>query len=164
MARRRGKRRQGSMVRIADLLDRTYPGRAEDKPLLRTFSWWDRTVSPRIAQAARPIKLSYGTLIVHTKSAAWAQELTFHEQDLLASVQKAVPKVKRLRIRVGPFADPPAPPEKPPPAVVPLNAAELPPRVARELARIGDDALRDAVTKAACMSLGSPAKRPPRRD
>ena len=65
---------------------------------------------------------------------------------------------------MGPFADPPAPPEKPPPAVVPLNAAELPPRVARELARIGDDALRDAVTKAACMSLGSPAKRPPRRD
>lgn len=157
--RGKGKRRGGSLVSIAQLLDRTYPETPNDRPLLRTFSWWDRTVPERIAQRARPVRLAGGTLIIHTRSSGWAQELSFHERDLLASVRAQVPNVKRLRIRVGRMPPPPPPPEKMPPKTVPLSVAELPGNVARALASVGDDRLREALTRAACTSL---APRPSR--
>ena len=53
------------------------------------------------------MSLKRGMLVVHTRTAAWAQELSFHEADLLASIQKRIPLVKRLRIRVGPMPPPP---------------------------------------------------------
>ena len=106
MARRRGKARNGSLRSLADILDGAYPGRVQDRPLIRTFSWWERAVTRRIAEVARPVKLSHGTLIVHTKSSSWAQELSFHEEDLLASIRKVVPMVRRLRIKTGPMPPP----------------------------------------------------------
>jgi hypothetical protein len=163
MARRtrRGKskhQRNGELLSLAQLLDRTYPGQPRDRPLVRTFSWWDRTVPERVAANARPVRLAGGTLIVHTRSSAWAQELSFHERDLLESVRAAVPSVRRLRIRVGRMPPPPPPPEKPPPKTVPLSIGELPGEVARALAGVGDDRLRDTLTKAACTSLAPPPR------
>lgn len=122
---------------------------------MRTFSWWDATVSDRIARHARPVKLYRGTLIVHTSSAAWAQELSFHEEDLLRSVQARVPKVERIRIRTGPFPRPPDRPEPPKPGYVAMPVHALPGEVARALASVRDDGLRDAITKAACTSLST---------
>lgn len=143
------------MRSISDILDGAYPGRAADRQLIRTFSWWDKAVSERIADAARPVKLSHGTLIVHTRSSAWAQELSFHEADLLRSVQEQVPKVQRIRIRVGRM--PPAPPKKdpPPPKVIPLPVGSLRGDIARALAHLGDDELRDVLSRAARTSLGT---------
>lgn len=156
---RHRRRRRGKVepLSIAQLLDGRYVGRAADRPLVRTFSWWDRTVPRRIAERARPVRLHEGTLVVHTASSAWAQELSFHERDLLASVQKEVPSVRRLRISVGPMPPPPPPPLPIPPKTIPLRVTQLPSDVARELARIGDDELRDALTRAACTSLAPPA-------
>ncbi len=140
---------------MSSILDGLYPGADDKRPLLRTFSWWDRAVSDRIAAKARPVKLYRGTLIVHTCSAAWAQELSFHERDLLASVRAHVPQVQRVRIRVGPFPAPLPRLEKPKPAYLPLPVASLPADVARALAHVADDSLRDALTRAACTSLSN---------
>lgn len=162
MARRgknRKRRQAGPPISLAQLLDRTYPGRSDDRPLVRTFSWWDRTVPPRIAKRARPVRLAGGTLVIGTRSASWAQELSFHEAELLASVQAAVPEVRRIRIRVGRMPPPPPPPPAPPPKTEPLEVTQLPGDVARALARVGDDGLRDALTRAACTSLAPKARR-----
>lgn len=126
--------------------------------LIRTFAWWDRIVSDRIAKNARPVHLSHGTLVVHTSSAVWAQELSYHEPELLSSIQREVPtaKVARLRIRVGPLPPvrraSPAPSQEPSDA---LRVSQLPENLARALASVGDDQLRSAITQAACQSLGS---------
>jgi hypothetical protein len=153
MARRRAKRRNGGLFALGDILEGAYPGRAEDRPLLVTFAWWDRVVPPRIARNARPVDLRSGTLIVHTRSSTWAQELSFHEADLLKSIRARIKTVHRLRIRVGPMPPPPPEPKPPAPKIPPLPVTELPGDVARSLARVGDDRLRDALTKAACAVL-----------
>ncbi len=155
MARPKRKRkwRNGSLRSLAVILDGDYPGRKEDRTLIRTFSWWERAVSRRIAEVAQPVKLLHGTLLIHTRSSAWAQELSFHEEDLLASVREVTPKVKRIRIRVGPMPPRRRAPDPRPPKIEPLPARELPGDVARALAHLGDDGLRDAVRLAACTSL-----------
>ncbi len=117
---------------------------------------------PRIAKHARPVDLRRGTLIIHTRTTAWAQELSFHEADLLTAIRKRVRAVQRLRIRVGPMPPPPKPPKPPSPKVQPLPLGKLPGDVARALAHVSDDALRDAMTKAACTSL-APVPRPVRK-
>lgn len=147
-------RRSGSLRSIADILVGAYPGRTDDLTLIRTFSWWERAVSRRIAEVARPVRLSHGTLYVHVRSSVWAQELTFHEEELLASVRRVVPSVRRMRIKVGPMPPPGQAPDPPPPETEPLSVGELPGDVARALARVSDDRVREAVTKAACMQLG----------
>lgn len=161
MARRKRKRkwRTGSLRTIADILDGAYPGRKEDRTLIRTFSWWEAAVSRRIAEVARPVKLLHGTLLIHTRSSSWAQELSYHEEDMLASVRKVAPKVKRIRIRVGPMPPPGQAPDPPPPKTKPLAMHELPGNVARALAHVADDEVREAVSRAARMSLGSPEKK-----
>jgi len=156
VARRFRRHRKGSLRSIADILDAAYPGRRTDRPLIRTFSWWERAVSRRIAEVARPVRLKHGTLIVHCKSSAWAQELSFQQEDLLASIRELVPQVKRVRVKVGPMPKPGQAPDPEPPRTRPLSTLELPGDVARELARIGDDDVRDALSRAACMSLGDP--------
>jgi hypothetical protein len=163
MARRSGRRRKGELRSLAELLEGAYPGRPEDRPLVQTFGWWDRTVPQRIAQHARPVDLRRGTLIVHTRTTSWAQELSFHEADLLASIRARVPAVRRLRIRVGEMPPPPKPPAPPPPKVKPLRVGELPADVARALARVPDDRLRDAITRAACTSLAPPPEAEPKK-
>jgi hypothetical protein len=157
-------RRQRSVPpTIGDILDGAYPGRVEDRPLLQTFGWWDRTVPQRIAKNARPVALRRGVLVVHTRTTAWAQELSFHEVDLLASVSARVPSIKRLRIQVGPMPPPPKPPAPPPPKVTPIEIGRIPGEIARELARVGDDALRETLTRAVCTSLAPRVKRASRK-
>jgi hypothetical protein len=138
---------------LGDILDGAYPGRAEDRPLLQTFGWWDRTVPTRVAKHARPVKLQKGLLVIHTRTAAWAQELSFSEADLLASIRARIPSVKRLRIGVGQMPRPPKPPKPPPPKIAPVPVSQLPGDVARALARVSDDRLREVMTRAVCTSM-----------
>ena len=160
----RRKHRNGSLVSISSLLDGLTSEGEKRRPLVRTFSWWDATVSDRIARHARPVKLHRGTLIVHTSSAAWAQELSFHEEDLLRSVRARVPAVQRIRIRTGPYPRPPERPKPPKPEFLPMPVHALPGQVARALAGVRDDGLRDAITKAACTSLSKKRRGDPEGD
>ncbi|MGF1464991.1 MAG: DUF721 domain-containing protein [Sandaracinaceae bacterium] len=153
MAKRR--RRGGEPQLLGDVIDR-----GASRALIDTFSWWDRAVPQRIAQAARPVHLRRGTLVVHTKTAAWAQELSYVAAELLRSVKARVPRarIERLRIRVGPMPRPPAPKAERPPPVRPMRAVDLPPDLARALAHVGDGQLRDVLSRAACTSLAAAAQ------
>ena len=109
----------------------------------------------RVCRNARPVRIERGVLIVHAATSVWAQELDLLKEDLLARLRRVAPKcgVRSLRIRVGrlPPSPPPVRVTRPRPPVIP--ATELPEALARELAGVGDDDVRDAVSAAAAVAL-----------
>ena len=154
--------RGGSPRALAELIKAHYPGREpEDIAIIRILSWWRRAVPARVFARARPVRLSHGTLYVNTASPAWALELDHLKVQLLASVQKHAPdaRVRELRFRNGPLPDVPQSTrperERPEPVIV----ATLPESLARALASIDDDALREAISGAAAVSLGRANRR-----
>ena len=61
---------------------------------------WPQVVGPAVAAAARPLSVTAdGTLIVAVKSAAWMNELSFMERDLLEALNRANPTAPLSRIR-----------------------------------------------------------------
>jgi hypothetical protein len=152
---RRGK--PGDPKSLSELVTTIYPSKEPDEvKAIRAFGFWDRAVPERVAANARPVALIRGTLIVHAATTVWAQELDLLAPELLASLRKLAPKsgVRHLKVKVGRLP-PPSPrprPEPPPVRAVPVTA--LPEELARELGRVGDDDVRDAIGKAASMSLG----------
>lgn len=141
---------------LGELMPDVYPSKEpDDIRAMRAFAWWDDAVPRRVAERARPVRLVRGVLTVHVATSAWAHELEFLRESLLASVQRRVPRaaVKDIRFRVGEL---PAtlPRAEPPPPVEVIPARHLPEEVAKALAGVKDDALRDAVQKAARTSLG----------
>jgi len=157
MSRIRKERRGGGLQTLSDLVRQVYPGREPaDAAAIRVFSWWRRAVPERVFMRARPIRLNAGVLWVHTATSAWAAELEHLKEQLLASVQKHAPEahVRGIRFRVGPLPDLPTStrPDRPRPA--PIALAVLPDSLARALAAIDDDALREAIGHAASIALG----------
>lgn len=152
----RAMRRRGSMEGLANLVTRVFPGRApHERELLLAHSFWCRCVPERVVENARPAHLQRGVLTVHTKSAAWANTLQLESETLLRALRSRYPScgVHRLVFRAGPMPALPLPPSPPPPKapVVPLH--DLPESVARELAHIRSDRVRDAVRRAASVGL-----------
>jgi hypothetical protein len=159
------KRRRGKVQHVSKVLDAAYPGREPaDLAAVRAFAWWDKVVPARVARNARPVRLVRGTLIVHARTAAWSQELSFLQADLLNAIQERAPTagVQRLRMQVGPLPPPPTRMVKPKPKVQPIEVGELPGELARAIAHVKDDALRDVVSLAARTSLADGKKRKPR--
>jgi hypothetical protein len=143
-------------------MGRVYPGREpEDAAVIRVYGWWRRAVPARVFARARPVRLSHGILYVNTASPAWALELDYLKVQLLASVQKHAPeaRVRELRFKTGPLPDVPksSRPERQRPE--PVAVATLPENLARALAAIDDDALREAISGAAAVALGRASKR-----
>lgn len=65
------------------------------------FSRWSDLVGDGVASHVRPLKLDRGTLIVEVDDAAWATQMKFLEQDLLARLRETGDmSVQRLEIRV----------------------------------------------------------------
>jgi hypothetical protein len=157
--RRAGKRSKGprrGAAALGDLLARVYPSsEPEELRLVRAIAWWDKHVPPRIARNARPARMRRGALVIHAVTGAWAQELTMLLPTFLPPLERAVRGIdgRRTRVQVGPLPPRPAPPK---PAAAPLPAmavGDLPENVARGLAAIPDDRVRDAVARAAAQSL-----------
>lgn len=127
---------------------------------IRVFHWWRRGVPERIYLRARPVRIHAGTLHVHTATSAWASELELMKESLLQSLQEHAPeaRIRAIRFRVGPLPDLPMavrPQRKAPsPVVIP----PLPESLARALASIDDDDLREAIGTAASVSLGRDAQ------
>ncbi|MGD8318788.1 MAG: DUF721 domain-containing protein [Myxococcales bacterium] len=148
------KRRKGKLESLSKLLKGVYPA-PDQLEAAKVFSWWSRSVPPRIVKHARPVRLSRGVLIVHVSSSVWANELHYLSEDLLARIQKAAPTsgIRRIRFQVGPLPDIPARarPDAPPPE--PVRLASLPEELGRALSRVHDDDLRKAITEAATTSL-----------
>jgi hypothetical protein len=152
------------MERVAALVARAYPAREPAEiAAMRAFAWWNRAVPAKIVENARPVQIRRGVLTVHTSTSAWANTLQYESEQLLAAIEKHAPeaRIKKLIFRVGHLPDLPVieRPERPRPRTVPL--VELPEGIARELARIGDDEIRDAVGRAVAtgLSVRDPARR-----
>jgi len=157
--KKRKKKRKGpprGPATIRELVPRVYPSHEpEDLRLVRALAWWDRHVPPRIVKNVRPAKLTRGLLVFHAVTSAWAQELTMLLPRFTPGLIAAVPGLdaKMMRVKVGPLPPrPPSPYAKAPP-IPPLDIQQLPDAVARALAAIGDDDVRDAVARAAAQSL-----------
>lgn len=159
---KKGDRRGGTPRPLSELLRAVYPGREpEDAAVIRVFSWWRKAVPARVFARARPVRLSHGILYVHTASPAWALELDYLKPQLLASVQKQAPeaRVRELRFRTGPLPEVPTLSRPEPKRPEPVAVAVLPESLARALASIDDDALREAISGAAAVGLGRDEKR-----
>ena len=147
-------RRRGKPTALAELVRKAHPV-PEQVDMARVVAWWCTSLPPRIAARARPVRFRHGIVYVNTVSSAWAQELSFMADDILARLNDASLglRVLGLRFKSGPLPPPferrrvqrPAPPERPP--------APLPATIGRALAHIADDDVRDAVERAASTSL-----------
>ncbi|MET0388988.1 MAG: DciA family protein [Polyangiales bacterium] len=153
------RRRSGEPENVRVLVARIYPSQSrEELEAIQAFGAFARALSQRVLRNARPVKLMRGTLFVNTSNSAWANTLQLESTALLAKLKRVAPeaRVRRLVFRAGPLPDAALPPPHTPLVAakqVPLR--ELPEDLARELARIHDDTLRDAVSKAARVGLAS---------
>lgn len=159
---RNKEHRRSRPTKLAELLRSAYPSKEpDDITAIRVFHWWKRAVPERVYLRARPVRVHAGTLYVNTATSAWSSELEVWKERLLASVRKHAPeaKVRAVRFRVGPLPEMPVGtrPERPapPPVIIPT----LPEQLARTLAAIDDDELREAIGSAAGMALGRDAQR-----
>jgi hypothetical protein len=158
----RTRNRGGSPSKLAALIRSAYPSREPDEVLaIRAFHGWRRAVSQRTYVNARPVRLQSGTLTIHTATSAWCSELEFDKERLLIELKRHAPeaRVRVLRFRVGPLPElsvgTRAARQQPAPVVV----ASLPETLARTLASIDDDDLREAIGAAASVGLGRDAQR-----
>jgi hypothetical protein len=117
---------------------------------------WPDAVGPAIARAAWPQRLARdGTLHVTTVSSTWAFELGRMEAEIRAKLRPAVGAATppALRFAPGPVPSPGEPDTPPASAPSPTREEEL--RAASLTAAIEDDALREAVSRAAAASLAA---------
>jgi hypothetical protein len=159
------RRRRGLLVGLSDLIPKVYPtSEPEEAKSLRVFSAYSRSVSARVLENARPVRFQEGVLMVNTSTSTWANALSLESTQILADTRRRARgvKVQRIVFRSGPLPQlPPAAPIAP--KLVPIGLDQLPDQVARELAGISDDALRDAVTRAAVTSLSLKTE-PPKKE
>ncbi|MBT8467165.1 MAG: DUF721 domain-containing protein [Deltaproteobacteria bacterium] len=148
------KRKKGKLESIAKLLKGVYPA-PDQLEAAKAFSWWSRSVPPRILAQARPVRLSRGVLVVHVSSSVWANELHYLSDDLLSRLREAAPTsgIEKIRFQVGPLPDIPERPKASPGPPEPVRLAALPEELGRALSRVEDDDLRKAITEAATTSL-----------
>jgi hypothetical protein len=63
---------------------------------------WSRAVGPKIARAARPIRLVDGTLLVQVTSPTWRQELRMRSAEILAKLKRELgDAVRAIDVKVG---------------------------------------------------------------
>ena len=144
------------MENLSSLVAKVYPGKSSDElAAVRVFGAFMRTLSPRVLHNARPVRFQRGVLTVHAINGAWANSLQLESESILVRLRRMTPGVRlnKLVFRAGPLPDAtlPLPPDPEPVRSVALD--QLPDDIARELARIGDDDLREAVARAALMGL-----------
>jgi predicted nucleic acid-binding Zn ribbon protein len=77
---------------------------APDADTLATlFSSWSELVGPRLAEHARPVSLTDGTLVVAVDDPAWASQLRWLEAELIERLSAALgDPIARLEVRVRP--------------------------------------------------------------
>lgn len=74
-------------------------------PVLALQGRWREVVGPEVAAHSRPVELAGDTLLIHTRSSAWSQQLAFLVEPILEAVAQATgTRAARLRFRVGRLA------------------------------------------------------------
>lgn len=152
------------MENLSALVAKVYPGRGrEDIEAVQAFGAFMRALSPRVLRNARPVKLTRGTLLVHTANSAWANSLQLESDGVLAKLKRVSPsvRVRKLVFRSGPLPDCALPlPHTPLIVTRRIELKTLPEELARGLARIHHDALREAVAKAVAVGLSDRVEPP----
>lgn len=126
---------------------------------------WELAVGTKIARRARPTKLDRGVLHVRAASAGWTQELSLLADAIVEKLRARGLDVRSLRFHVG-AVEPLARPAWRTETRVSPGPAALPAEVKRSLAAVPSPELRDAIARAAAVSLGhaeKPAPAPPPR-
>ena len=116
---------------------------------------WQRLMGPRIAQRARPGAVHNGVLTVRVASAVWAQELSLLSDDILQRLRKAGLELRALRFQV---TDIDGAKEERALAARSVEPLAIPPELAERLAGFDDPELRDAIARAAGLSLAVQAR------
>lgn len=115
---------------------------------------WPGVVGAEIARAAWPARFQRdGTLVVHTRDAIWAFELT----QRAAEIQQRMAGVTALKFVPGPLPEPPTEQPRATPQASPPPSSEHSRKAAEWAARIDNEDLRKIVTKAVEMSLAKAA-------
>jgi hypothetical protein len=152
-------RRHGGIATLSALVTRVYPARSRDELLaVRAFGAFMRALSQRVLRNARPVKLMGATLIVHTSNSAWANSLQLESTALLEKIKRSAPdtRIRKLVFRAGPMPEAALPlPHTPLVARGGIPLRDLPDDIARGLARIHHDELREAVKKAVSVGLAA---------
>jgi Dna[CI] antecedent, DciA len=111
---------------------------------------WPAAVGAHIARAAWPARFQRdGTLVVHTRDAIWAFELT----QRAAEIQERLDGVAALKFVPGPLPEAPAEQPQATPKGSLEPTFEQSRQAAKWTAEIADEDLRKIVTKAVAMSL-----------
>ena len=86
---------------IEDILSNIRPD--SDKKMMGIWAVWTRVVGEAIASQAQPEAFKGGLLIVNVAGAAWAQQLQFRKNDLIAQLNTALESelVKDIRFKTG---------------------------------------------------------------
>jgi hypothetical protein len=144
------------MENLSALVAKVYPGRKpEELAAVRVFGAFMRALSPRILRNARPTRFARGVLTVHTVNSAWASSLQLESESILARITRLTPglRISKLVFRSGPLPDAALPMAEEAEPKRSIALEKLPDDVARALAQIHDDTLREAVARAALMGL-----------
>lgn len=137
---------------LSDVLSRAAPDRGARAAAPLPEHAWQRAVGDRIARRTRPLRIEQRVLLVLAATGVWAQELSFLAPTIVERLVAQGFDIERLRFRVGPI-DPPLR-EARPVARRSIPATQpLPPTVSREIAKIDDPPLRQAIARAAAASL-----------
>ncbi|WP_437599628.1 DUF721 domain-containing protein [Sorangium sp. So ce590] len=148
-------RRSGGIERLGAMIQRqsalAAPAEVDTAPM--PFRDWEAAVGSRIAARARPLKLERGVLHVRAASSTWAQELSMLGDVITAQLRARGLPVQSLRFRVGKVEAVARPPWREEVRSAPKEAP-LPFEVRRELGKVADPDLRDAIAKAAATNLG----------
>lgn len=117
-----------------------------------TVAAWPAAVGAEIARSAWPARFRRdGTLVVHTRDAIWAFELT----QRAGEIQKRLDGVRALAFVPGPLPEPAGEGAEPRASAPPAASPETRRRAAEFAAEIADEDLRKIVTKAIEAALAS---------
>jgi len=135
---------------LGDELRRELGALGPNAAMSETTAAWPAAVGPDIARNAWPARFQRdGTLIVHTQDAVWAFELGHRA----AEISGRLPGRPALKFVSGPLPEPAAPEEAV--AGPPAATLEEERQAAEWASSIEDEALREAVAKAAAASLAA---------
>jgi len=154
------RNRKGGISSLSDVLGKAYPAPAELAGA-RVMAAWSDVVPERVLDAARAVRFSRGTLTVHTKSSAWANELMMMMPGFLAAMRKKLPgtQIVPIHFQVGPLPERSLRGRATATAPTRLALDELPEEVGRALATIRDDELRTVVHEAAQLGMAKEKRR-----
>ncbi len=148
------RRKRAQPALLQGLVRQVYPDRRDRAlRLIAAIRAWDTRILERIRKVARPVRVEGATLVVHTTHSTWCQELEAMKSDLLeALLQERGHGIRALKFLVGPMPEIRVEEE-----VTRKHRAvtELPPELARMLASVEQDELRETVAQAALASLAA---------